>query len=273
MKKISVLSLTIVLCFSLCACSSLKSDKERYVKNRIVTSIPSEIGFDPVRIIYEFTANGLLISEKGFVKRIGNSDYTEEYNTYYRYNNDGKINYIEYSDGNIIKFNEKYEDDYCICSASSYDTEFKYTYKNNILVKKENIDNVSVLRSYYDNEGNLIKSETSTSSGCVESMYDSNGNNIETTVYDSTGKITEKFNYVYNENFLVQVIQENIDSKTELHYSVEKIDKNSYKSIQLENNGNYILYVFDDYGNLIENSSYSNGELINKTEYEWVNKN
>lgn len=271
MKKLITLLLIFILCFSLCACGE-KNDTVKILKSKTTTLYP-ENSFEVFKVKREYNTRGNLISEKSYSK-FGDAEFVEKGADYYTYDDEGRISLIECSDGSIFNFEQKFEDGYYICSAVLNGVKYEYTYQNSILIKREEQDiNIGHLsRIFYNDKGCIIKQETSTSSFVVESICNDNGDIVETISYDLKGNLTEKVSFTYEANFPVSKIQESKDNTIEIYYSTERIDDSVYKSTQLGEEGNYILYEFDEKDNLISTASYLHNKISEKTEYEWVNK-
>ena len=115
----------------------------------------------------------------------------------------------------------------------------------------------------YDSKGNLIKSRDYTPDGSLYDTYnykyDDKGNKVEGTWYNSDGILTNKNNYKYDEN----------GNEIELISII-------FPEFNTEKKNMVFKYIkdYDDQGNVVVNSTYSNILLSKSTfKYTYDDKN
>ncbi|MBR2316122.1 MAG: hypothetical protein IKA56_05700, partial [Clostridia bacterium] len=170
----------------------------------------------------------------------------------------------------MVMFDKHYLDGYSICKGDFDGGELAYFYKEGVLFKFEaTTGNKLIKREYYDENGNATRVEVEDWL-VYEYKYD-NGNLVELICSDANGDISYKSKYEYDGFLLLKEITEIENNVSETIYNSEKMDNNTYKCTATD--GSYIIFVIDDFGNMISNSSYEKeGNLITKTECVWDKK-
>ena len=293
MKKISIL-LVMLLCFSLCSCSSnnnnfseskntdvdknntisANDDVEWYIKKKEFTQYDSTLEC-MVKTLYEYDSKARLIHEE--MLKETSSGFETYSDKIYKYDDENKISSIGLTfegKSHSVTFDKHYIDGYCVCSGEvPNEGTISYYYKNDILFKTEayTTDTEILYRNYFDEKGNTVKVEYP-NSYFIEYEYDDDNNLTKYLWRASNGKSFSDTTYIYDGNYIIKEINESEYGVSETEYNIEKIDNNTYKRTVKDNDNqaNYNLYVFDDYGNIIRNSTYrSDGSLLDETIVVW----
>ena len=213
-------------------------------------------------------------------------DYTTHYNQngkileeIYKYWSDDQsewfidlTSYIYNKEGKIAEMYEEHEDpQYPLVD----DYKTIYSYDDGKLVEQAHYDRKgSLKRKYlhqYDEQGRLIKKTPykSTIDGKLESDIEesfADDKNIYEYEFDEHGEVIVKYDNYFEYGILKETEITKYDNGNIIEFITQKYNKNGKETENTKR-----VYTNDEYGNIIKNTYYINGELtsITRTEIEY----
>ncbi|MBI9052630.1 MAG: hypothetical protein JEY96_02365 [Bacteroidales bacterium] len=266
--------------------------KENIAKNRIQTQIQWNHKYEkgkPKRNGYKnfskrFDHNGNIIEE------IYYQSGTVDQKLSYKYdNNENKVEFINYNgDENKVMFKQNITYDNSArkireerYNGSDYQIiKYSYNTENRVskIVRSDIYGNVEHKRifNYKGNSCNIsIYNSNDKETGSIVNKYDSNNNIIETIEYDDKDVVTEKYEFTFKENLVLEKTKytlENFMYKEIYEYDAKgnlvKIKKEQPKGNIIVSN----IYKYDSQNNLIEEQWYDSNPNENSKKSYFYNK-
>lgn len=206
--------------------------------------------------------------------------------TYYKSNNDygNSSTEYEYDDqGRLLEITE-YEE-----GKRASVTKYEYDKKGNLIeetvVSYVEVEELRSRREYsYDSKNNMTESisysyengiETQTSR--TEYSYDKKGNLSESTHYDASDNETSQTEYTYDKKgnlIATETYEDNQLARSEVYEYDKKGNETLYVNYLYDEDGQKNEWwrdeaVYDKKGNLLESTTYRNGELSSEFTYEY----
>lgn len=254
MKKITAAILALVLALCLGACGEQVKTETIYVQTQSVRTIYQQ----EIRMEYTYSEKGAPLSVKTYFN-------DELYQTASTRTSNG-VSYLTIVD---------YEG-----NESVQTTETQYDDNGNVSQIEISVAGTAVSRTTYtyDDNGNVLTASNVTSLGTVSTSYtyDENGNVISKEEDDgSTGEFT-RTEYAYDERSYVTE-ERTYDAEgvlqSSIRYAYEADDSGrtlTYYGADGEPTGEVETYVYDEHGNVIEQTTTVDGEVAQKTVNTYV---